>query len=215
MSLSTNLQLAREINLHVRNTLKYGSNNRASDKEDAIKFAEANKRIDLINHKLVEEEETFLLCRAYIKIPFKLYILTHRMTYATEHQAGNCVDHAAVGFLHLIASSTIRPLAMAQVKRGNVIPHTLIIIGDPQAEDAVVCDPYEDEAYPLAEFCHSKSYAAGDVLQIDISINQNNEFKFAVQPIPGPLQRLSLLAPPRVGAAIITPQEDNTSALRP
>lgn len=80
----------------------------------------------------------------------------------TEYKAGNCTAHAAVAFTYLWQCN-VRPISHAMI--GDLLfanGHAFIIVGDiNKPHVAMVCDPYNNECYPLYQFNNHKAAARG------------------------------------------------------
>ncbi|HSW94002.1 MAG TPA: hypothetical protein VLJ15_06600 [Gammaproteobacteria bacterium] len=76
----------------------------------------------------------------------------------SKHQAGNCAAQVAVAFTYLWQCN-VRPISYAMV--GDMVcknGHAFLIIGDiNKPHVAVVCDPWNDECYPLFQFNNHKA----------------------------------------------------------
>ena len=87
-------------------------------------------------------------------------------------KAGNCAYQAYIAFEFLLANSLIRPISICSIlDNNNVAKHTMVLIGNPDNADAVICDPHQSQSYPLSAFFEKvyegipiRAYEYGEVL---------------------------------------------------
>jgi hypothetical protein len=150
--LARHLQLAQKALQHVASVVTYGSDNRPQDKDNPVKFAEAKRRLKLINQLRSEEVNSRLDFGQRVSIYDHLEI-TRDLVY--QYKSGNCFDQSAVCFFYLVTDCTLKNISIVGVyetAEAKSSLHVMVLIQASNAADAVIVDPHNGECNPLQAY---------------------------------------------------------------
>lgn len=175
------IKIAHDAYKHVLKKLPLGADNLESNPK-RLQAANAIKK-----HRIEDDDCASLAnyrdTRKKIKeglLPKDFLILSEISQHqwaAYAAKAGNCGDQVAVALLYIIEKTMENKyptqdisIAMAVIRSKGESIHEFLIIG--KGEDAIVCDPHQEQIYPLANYL-SGSFKEGGV---DVAISSKKRY---------------------------------------
>lgn len=140
-----NLALAEAIGKEVRKHLLYGTNAEKDSRKSTLSFL---KKVEIINNL---REEVHSLVAVYRKSHLGNWP-SHDQSYAMCYDVmkkigfGHCGELTKAAFVEGQENPEIQALSYCSTSIGQ---HALLVIGEMDAEDAVVCDVWAEKYYPL------------------------------------------------------------------
>lgn len=155
MSLDENLTLAKNAINHVKQIVTLGSDNLKEDNQQPERQTASRTAQIRISEEIDESASNLNSAKSngiIINFTF-LDSVRETIDLVKTFKAGNCAYQAYIAFEYLLANSTIRPISICSIlDDNNMAKHTMILIGNPENADAVICDPHQNQSYPLTAF---------------------------------------------------------------
>jgi hypothetical protein len=146
------LELADKALQHVASVVTYGSDNRPQDKDNPVKFAEAKRRINLINQLRSQEVNSRLNRGQKVSIYNNLEITRDLVD---QYKSGNCFDQSAICFFYLVMDCKLTNVSIVGVYESaeeKSSKHAMVLIQASNTADSVIIDPHNGECHPLQAY---------------------------------------------------------------